>query len=200
MYKNLGSSIDTNSAWTYDKGYGQFWGLDLSPDGKLLAGGKSMIYIEIFEPDISQNGAQIYSNSPDIQVEDWNDTFGLAWADIDGDSDLDFVSVYDESSPHVAPKIYTFTQINYNTNEVGYVSSWSNTIIISGSDTIVWTNLDSVTHSVKEGTPTSSPLFYSGDLTNGQTYSWTFSESQSRVITYICLQHNSMIGTIIISI
>jgi len=43
-------------------------------------------------------------------------------------------------------------------------------------------------------------FFYSGDLTNGQTYSWTFSESQSRVITYICLQHNSMIGTIIISI
>ena len=201
MYKNLGSSIDTNSAWTYyTGGLDQYWGLDLSPDGKLLAGGKDMTYIQIFEPDLMQNGAQIYSNSPDIQIEDWNDTFGLAWADIDGDSDLDFVSVYDESSPHVAPKIYTFTQINYNTNEVGYVSSWSNTIIISGSDTIIWTNLDSVTHSVKEGTPTGSPLFYSGDLTNGQTYSWTFSESQSMVITYICLQHNSMIGTIIISI
>ncbi len=202
MHKNLGSSIDTNPAWTYQHGssIAVYWALDLSPDGKLLTGGYSVGIVEIFEPDMMQHGNQIWGNSPDIQIQDGNTTYGMAWADIDGDSDLDFAMARNTGGNQLAPEIYIFTQINYNTNEVGYVGSWSNTIIISGSDTIVWMNLDSVTHSVKEGTPTGSPLFYSGDLTNGQTYSWTFSESQSRVITYICLQHNSMIGIIIISI
>ena len=202
MHKNLGSSIDTNPAWTYQHGssIAVYWALDLSSDGKLLTGGYSVGIVEIFEPDMMQHGNQIWGNSPDIQIQDGNTTYGMAWADIDGDSDLDFAMARNTGGNQLAPEIYIFTQINYNTNEVGYVGSWSNTIIISGSDTIVWMNLDSVTHSVKEGTPTGSPLFYSGDLTNGQTYSWTFSESQSRVITYICLQHNSMIGTIIISI
>lgn len=67
------------------------------------------------------------------------------------------------------------------------------TLTIHVGDTVIWTNSDSVSHSVRSdsGSEINSAL-----LGNGQTYSHTF--AQAGTYTYHCSVHPSMKGTVIV--
>ncbi len=63
-----------------------------------------------------------------------------------------------------------------------------NDITIQMGDTVYWTNLDSVLHTVTSGTDcTSDGLFDSGDLAGGDEWSYTFESAGE--YPYFCLYH-----------
>ena len=64
--------------------------------------------------------------------------------------------------------------------------------------TVVWTNEDSVAHTVTAGTPDSpdTALFDSGDMNQGDTFSYTFDEPGS--FAYFCTIHPNMTATVIV--
>lgn len=66
-------------------------------------------------------------------------------------------------------------------------------IEISVGDTITWTNLDSVRHTATSD----NGVFDSGLLSNGESWSYTFSEAGT--YDYHCTPHPSMKGTIIVN-
>jgi plastocyanin len=80
----------------------------------------------------------------------------------------------------------------YNINMLGYAFSPSSLTIKSG-DTVVWKNLDSMSHTV---TSDSGNELSSSSLGNGGTYSHTFSTAGT--FAYHCAIHASMKGTIIV--
>ncbi|MBI4282685.1 MAG: hypothetical protein HY672_04290 [Chloroflexi bacterium] len=62
-------------------------------------------------------------------------------------------------------------------------------------DTIVWTNRDSVPHTTTSGTsPNPNGIWNSGTLQNGQSFSFTF--SQTGTFPYFCAIHLSMTAVI----
>ena len=63
---------------------------------------------------------------------------------------------------------------------------------INQGDTVVWTNQDSVPHQLVSV----SSAFSSGFLSNGQSFSFTF--SQSGTYSYHCAIHPSMKGEIVV--
>jgi flagellin-like protein len=84
-----------------------------------------------------------------------------------------------------------YTIHNINIQNMAYSPS---SITITQGDILIWTNLDSVGHTVTEDG--SSPTFNSGTLTNGQTY--TLTGLGVGTYTYHCQPHPSMTGTIIV--
>ena len=66
------------------------------------------------------------------------------------------------------------------------------TLTISVGDTITWTNQDSAPHSATGD----NGEFDSGTLSNGQTFSFTFTTTGT--YTYHCAIHNGMTATIIV--
>ena len=58
------------------------------------------------------------------------------------------------------------------------------------NDTVVWTNMDSVTHTV------TANAFDSGDLDEGETFSYTFTETGT--YDYVCIYHPGMRGTVLV--
>lgn len=84
-----------------------------------------------------------------------------------------------------------YTIHNINIQNMAYSPS---SITITQGDILIWTNLDSVGHTVTEDG--SSPTFNSGTLTNGQTY--TLTGLSAGTYTYHCQPHPSMTGTIIV--
>ena len=68
-----------------------------------------------------------------------------------------------------------------------------NTLTVSVGDKVIWTNGDSVPHTV---TSDSGNELGSSTLSNGQTYSHTFSTAGT--YTYHCSIHKMMTGTIIV--
>ncbi|MBI3502505.1 MAG: cupredoxin domain-containing protein [Bacteroidetes bacterium] len=60
--------------------------------------------------------------------------------------------------------------------------------------TIVWTNQDYATHTVTSNTG----LFNSGDMTNGKTFSYKFSDAGT--YAYYCKYHQAMgmTGTVVV--
>ena len=60
--------------------------------------------------------------------------------------------------------------------------------------TVTWTNKEAITHTVTSDTG----LFDSGDITNGQTYKYTFTTAGT--YAYHCTHHAGMTGTIIVSV
>jgi len=64
---------------------------------------------------------------------------------------------------------------------------------VSTSTTVTWTNNDSVTHTVTSDTG----AFSSGDLSSGQTYSYTF--NQAGTFAYHCSIHTYMHGTVTVT-
>lgn len=56
---------------------------------------------------------------------------------------------------------------------------------------LTWTQQDATTHTV-----TDTGVFNSGDLTQGKTFSYTFTKAGT--YSYICSIHNYMTGTIIV--
>jgi len=66
------------------------------------------------------------------------------------------------------------------------------TITVTAGTTVTWTNKDNVTHSVTSDTG----MFESGDLSNGNTFKYTFSTQGS--YDYHCRFHGAMIGKVIV--
>jgi plastocyanin len=64
---------------------------------------------------------------------------------------------------------------------------------ISVGTTVIWTNNDTVTHTVTAD----QGAFDSGDLSAGNTFSFTFSKAGT--YPYHCNIHSSMVGTIVVS-
>jgi plastocyanin len=62
---------------------------------------------------------------------------------------------------------------------------------ISTGDSVRWTNMDSVTHTVK------GPTFESGELGKGDTYEFQFTKAGT--YDYKCSIHPSMKGTVIVN-
>jgi plastocyanin len=68
-------------------------------------------------------------------------------------------------------------------------------ITIKAGTTVVWTNQDSTAHTVTSGTRDApTDLFDSGDVGNGETFSFTF--ATPGVYPYHCTPHQGMDGTI----
>jgi len=87
----------------------------------------------------------------------------------------------------------TGTPKTYNINIMGYTFSPSNLAIKSG-DTVIWTNLDPMAHTI---TSDSGTELNSSSLSNGQSYSHTFSTVGT--FAYHCSVHANMKGTITIT-
>ncbi len=68
------------------------------------------------------------------------------------------------------------------------------TLNIAKGTTVTWTQEDSAQHTV---TATSGENFDSGNLNQGQTYSYTFNEAGT--VVYGCTNHPTMSGTIIVT-
>ncbi|VVB95082.1 Halocyanin [uncultured archaeon] len=68
------------------------------------------------------------------------------------------------------------------------------TLNIAKGTTVTWTQEDSVQHTV---TATSGENFDSGNLNQGQTFSYTFNEVGT--VVYGCTNHPTMSGTIIVT-
>lgn len=66
------------------------------------------------------------------------------------------------------------------------------TLTVKVGTTITWTNNDSMTHTVTSD----NGVFDSGNLTPGQTFSYTFNNTGT--FTYHCVIHSYMKGTIIV--
>ena len=67
-----------------------------------------------------------------------------------------------------------------------------NTLTIAVGDTVTWTNQDGAPHSATGD----NGEFDSGTLSNGQTFSFTFTAAGT--YTYHCAIHNGMTATIIV--
>jgi len=75
------------------------------------------------------------------------------------------------------------------------------TLTISVGTTVTWVNQDGYIHTVTSGTSPSEPsgLFDSGNLSGGQTFSFTFDKAGT--YDYFCIPHYSlgMIGKVIVN-
>lgn len=85
------------------------------------------------------------------------------------------------SDPPVAVKIQNFA-----------FSPATITVVIGVNNTVTWTNMDSVTHTVTAD----DGSFGSGDLSNGQTYTHTFTAPGS--FGYHCSIHTYMKGNVVV--
>ncbi len=65
-------------------------------------------------------------------------------------------------------------------------------ITVSAGTTVKWTNKDNVTHTASGN----NNAFESGDMTNGKTFSFTFSSVGT--FNYICKYHSGMTGKVIV--
>ena len=68
------------------------------------------------------------------------------------------------------------------------------TLSVLVGTTVTWINKEAITHTV---TSDNAGLFDSGDLLNGNTFKYTF--SQSGTFPYHCKFHTGMTGTIIVT-
>lgn len=70
-------------------------------------------------------------------------------------------------------------------------------ITVKAGTTVTWTNYDAAPHSVDPGTPSApTGLWNSGDLTQGQSFSYTF--TTAGVYAYYCDEHSGMTGVVIV--
>jgi plastocyanin len=83
---------------------------------------------------------------------------------------------------------------NVGANEVSIQNMAYNpsTLTVKVGTTVKWTNLDPATHDVTSDTG----VFQSGNMTNGQTFSYTF--NQTGTYPYHCILHPSMKATIVV--
>ncbi|MHB9033589.1 MAG: cupredoxin domain-containing protein [Anaerolineae bacterium] len=87
------------------------------------------------------------------------------------------------------------TTANVEMKNIQYVPA---ELTVKAGTTVVWTNKDSVAHTVDSGTrdnPTS--LFKSGNVEPGKSFSYTFSTPGT--YPYFCEPHQSMNGTITVT-
>lgn len=74
-------------------------------------------------------------------------------------------------------------------NSSGYTPS---SITVPSGTKVTWTNKDDLIHTVTSN----NPLFDSGDLSKGKTYSYTFNSTGT--FPYHCKHHSQMTGTVIV--
>jgi|GEM_PF-1405607 len=190
LYLNTGSTLEATPSWimleqndTRDIAIG-----DMDGDGDLdLAVANNGNPNTLFINYITTNG-YTYGSGPDWISSNALNSHGVAWADIDGDGDEDLAVANFQDKP----EIYTSTGATLSSTD-----TWSNTVTVVVGDLIIWTNLDSMGHTVTEDGNT--PSFDSGVITNGQTYSLSFGYAAAgNIYTYHCTPHPSMTGTIIV--
>ncbi|MCL5018446.1 MAG: cupredoxin family copper-binding protein [Candidatus Pacearchaeota archaeon] len=97
-----------------------------------------------------------------------------------------------ETTPETSPPETSGAQ-THNVEIDNFAFSPSS-LTISVGDTVIWTNLQGVSHTV---TSDSGNELDSEFLSNGETYSHTFSTAGT--FNYHCSPHSSMKGTIIVS-
>ena len=85
------------------------------------------------------------------------------------------------------------TPETYNIDIAGFAFAPA-TLNIKPGDVVIWTNSDSVTHTI---TSDSGTELKSSSLSNGQTYTHTFNTAGT--FAYHCSIHTTMKGTIIVS-
>ncbi len=85
------------------------------------------------------------------------------------------------------------TQNTANTVNIQNMAFSPSTLNVKVGTTVTWVNKDSTAHDVVSDTG----LFNSGNLNNGQSYSYTFNQAGS--FPYHCGIHPSMTGTIVVS-
>lgn len=90
------------------------------------------------------------------------------------------------------PTVITTIPKSYDVKISGYAFS-PKSLTINAGDSVVWTNEDSVSHTV---TSDSGSELSSSFLSKGQTYSHTF--SQKGTFSYHCSPHPGMKGTIVV--
>jgi plastocyanin len=103
---------------------------------------------------------------------------------------------------HMNQNSYCYRYYNNITSQpdqvlIMHYSFVPNIITISEGTTLTWINMDLVVHTVESGTheqPTE--LFDSGPLDQGQSFSFTFTETG--VYVYHCDPHPYMLGTVIV--
>jgi len=83
----------------------------------------------------------------------------------------------------------TTTGTNVSIKNMAFTPS---TLTVTAGSTVRWTNSDGVTHTVTSNTS----LFDSGNLSDGKSFSFTFSVAGT--YKYYCAIHPSMTGTIIV--
>jgi plastocyanin len=71
----------------------------------------------------------------------------------------------------------------------------SSKTIVAGT-TITWVNKDNVSHTATSGSGSPTGVFDSGNLGNGQSFSYTFDSTNT--YGYYCKLHPNMRGTIIV--
>ena len=67
---------------------------------------------------------------------------------------------------------------------------------ITAGTTITWVNKDNMSHTATSGSGSPTGVFDSGNLSNGQSFSFTFDSTNS--FGYYCKLHPNMRGTIIV--
>jgi plastocyanin len=67
------------------------------------------------------------------------------------------------------------------------------TITVTAGTAVTWTNKDAVTHNITSN----APLFSSGGMVQGATYSFTFATAGT--YSYTCTIHPSMTGKVIVN-
>jgi plastocyanin len=85
------------------------------------------------------------------------------------------------------------TQSTANSVTIQNMAFNPSTLNVQVGTTVMWINKDSTTHQVVSD----SGLFKSGNLTNGMSYNYTFTQAGS--FPYHCAIHPSMTGTIVVS-
>jgi plastocyanin len=69
----------------------------------------------------------------------------------------------------------------------------SGTVTIQAGTTVTWINRDADGHT----TTSDTGIWDSGEMAQGDTYSFTFNDAGT--FTYACMDHPSMVGTIIVT-
>ena len=190
LYLNTGSTLEATPSWIMleqNDTRGIAIG-DMDGDGDLdLAVANNGNPNSVFINQMTTSG-YTYDSGPSWISSNSLNSHGVAWADIDGDGDEDLAVANYQGKP----EIYLSTGATLSPSDI-----WSNSVTVVVGDLVIWTNLDSMGHTVTEDG--ASPTFDSGIIANGQTYSLSFGYSAvGNIYTYHCTPHPSMTGTIIV--
>lgn len=101
-----------------------------------------------------------------------------------------FVNYYKDFNPPDVGLVPVVSQSISNIISIKNFAFNPAVLSVKAGDTVIWTNNDSASHRI------SGTGFQSSDLSNGQSYSFTFSSTGT--VDYICSIHPSMKGKIVV--
>ncbi|MCA9347610.1 cupredoxin family copper-binding protein [Candidatus Saccharibacteria bacterium] len=100
----------------------------------------------------------------------------------------------EKTSENVVADNNTNQEESSNSVEIKNMAFSQSTITIKKGETVTWTNKDSMAHTVVESDSQDGPK--SGNLANGDSYSFTFNTSGT--FEYHCSIHPSMTGKVVV--